>query len=135
MLSLIASVVGLIPGLENLASSWHSSDLEAKVKMYMAKTGADRDMAVAIVQAQAQVQTRWWFVAVIPVLWALPFVAYVWKGVFFDNFLALIFGTCDARGNCILWGIPNTTPPLGGTFGVMLLMIVTFYFAAGRQQS
>lgn len=126
MLGLIASIVGLIPGLESLAASWHSSDLEAKVKMYMAKTGADRDTAVAAIQAQAQVQTRWWFVALLPVLWALPFVLYTWKVVVWDNVV------CPFK---LVGPATCFTEPLGGVMATMLLMIVTFYFAHGMRNS
>lgn len=135
MFSLIASVLGLIPGLENLANSWHSAALDAKVKTMMAQTGADRDTAIALLQANAQVQTKWWFVALLPVMWAVPFVFYTWKGVFFDNVLALLFGECNEKSDCVLWGVANTTPALGGTFATIFLMIVTFYFAHGMKQS
>lgn len=135
MLSIFASLIGVIPGLENLAASWHASALEAQVKILQAKTGADRDTAIALLQANAQVQTRWWFVALLPVMWAIPFVFYTWKGVFFDNVLAILFGECNAKSECVLWGVANTTPALGGTFATIFLMIVTFYFAHGMKQS
>lgn len=133
-LGLAAQIIGMVPGLESLAAKWHSDALDAKVKMMMAKTGADRDTTVALLQANAQVQTKWWFVAVIPVLLALPTVAYVWKGIFFDNVLALLFGTC-AAGDCVLWGVQNSTPALGGFLNIVSLAVIGFYLYHGSKES
>lgn len=126
MLSLFATLIGLVPGLESLAASWHASALEAKVKMTMAQLGCSRDVAVATIQAQAQVQTRWWFVAAIPPLWALPFVLYTWKAIAWDNVV------CPFR---LVGPATCNTEPLGGVMSTMLLMIVSFYFLHGMKGS
>lgn len=120
--TLVGNILNLIPGLENLAAQWHQAGLDSKVKMFIAQTGANRDTAVAFIQAQAQVQTRWWFVAVIPPLFALPYVIYTWKAVAWDKVISV-------------WvtGTTGSTDPIGGTLGTAFLMILTFYFVYGMK--
>jgi hypothetical protein len=48
------ALIGLIPGLMTLINGFTSSYFNAKVSIYQAKTGADRDVAVKMVQAAAQ---------------------------------------------------------------------------------
>lgn len=52
-LSLISSVLGLIPGLENVAAKIAGYAFDAKVKMFQARTGADRDVAVQALRSAA----------------------------------------------------------------------------------
>jgi hypothetical protein len=93
MLSLLASILGLIPGLSNLATSLMEAAFNKEVSLYQAKAGVARDVAVAAVQAQAQTQSKWWFMAAVPALWALPFLAFDMKVVIWDKLLKL--GTTD----------------------------------------
>jgi hypothetical protein len=57
------SLLGFIPGLVKPILDYFTARQNAQVQMYMAKTGADRDTAVAALQATTSIQTRWWFVA------------------------------------------------------------------------
>jgi hypothetical protein len=68
-------------------------------------------VAVATIQEQQAVQTKWWFAALIPPLFAIPFVMLTWKLVVYDTMLG--------------WG---TTDPLGSTINTVYGMVVGFYF-------
>lgn len=68
-------------------------------------------VATTAITAEAQVQTKWWFSALIPPLFALPFIAYTWKVVVWDILLGL-----------------GSTDPIGGTVGWVYTMVVGFYF-------
>lgn len=75
-------------------------------------------VATAIVQEQGAVQTKWWFAALIPPAFAIPFIILTWKLVIWDKILG--------------WG---STEALGTTIGVTYNMVVGFYFlhVLGRQ--
>jgi hypothetical protein len=68
-------------------------------------------VATTAIVEQGQVQTKWWFAAAIPPLFALPFIAYTWKVVVYDIMLGL-----------------GSTAPIGGTVGWVYTMVVGFYF-------
>lgn len=68
-------------------------------------------VAVATIQEQAAVQTKWWFAALIPPLFAIPFIILTWKLVVWDTILG--------------WG---TTEALGTTINTIYGMVVGFYF-------
>lgn len=89
MLGLLGNLLGLIPGLENLANTFIAKHYDAQVQTYMARTGANKEMAIAAIQAAASVQNRWWFVAVLIPIFALPFAAYIWKALVWDMMLGL----------------------------------------------
>lgn len=76
-------------------------------------------VATAIVQEQGQVQTKWWFAAIIPPLLAIPAIPLTWKLVVWDTLLG--------------WG---STPPLGTTINTYYWMVLGFYFlhVLGRQR-
>lgn len=68
-------------------------------------------VAVAAIEGQAQVQTKWWFAALIPPMLALPAIPLTWKLVVWDTLLG--------------WG---STPPLGTTINTYYFMVMGFYF-------
>lgn len=115
MLGLFGQLLGLIPGLASVANNFITKHFDAQVQEIVAKTGAQRDIAVAVVQMQQATSTRWWFVAVIPPMFALPYVVYTWKCVVWDTVLGY-----------------GETPSLGGTVATVYLMVVAFYFAQAR---
>lgn len=106
-------LIGIIPGLTGLAQSWVNKSYDAKVAITTAKIGGDRDVAVALVKAAAESEHssvgRLQAIAsskglmFLIIAFALPWVAYEWKVVVWDNILQL--GTTPAiRGNVGEWG-------------------------------
>lgn len=117
---ILGKVLSFIPGLTSLGETWVKSYYDAQVNEIIAKTGATRDIALGVLQMQQAVQTRWWFVAAIPPLFAMPYVIYVWKAVVWDK---------------IILNGAGSTDPINGTLGTVFIMIVTFYFAHGMSKS
>lgn len=118
-LGIIGQFFSLVPGLTGLGQEWVKAHYDAQVQQVMAKLNTDRDTAVAVLQMQGEVQTKWWFVAALPPLWALPFVLWTWKAVVWDKII--MYGT-------------TTTDSLGGVLMTAYLMILTFYFAQGTRR-
>lgn len=116
MFSLLGSLFSIIPGLTSLGQSWVTASYNAQVQEYTTRLNVNRDQAMAILAMQQAVQTKWWFVAIMPPLFALPYVIYTWKAVVWDN---------------VVLGGAGNTPALGGILSTLFLMIVTFYFAKG----
>jgi hypothetical protein len=98
MLSLIGTILGLIPGLEGLASTFLTKAFDAKVKMVQARTQADRDVAVELVRKAAtdshESVERLKAVAgsaallVLVFMFAIPLAAFEWKVIVWDKLLA-----------------------------------------------
>jgi hypothetical protein len=118
LLGFVGQFLQLIPGLTSLGQSWVKGHFDAQTQQIQAKLKCDADMAVAVLQMQGEVQSRWWFVAIIPPAFAIPFVLYVWRCVVYDN---------------VIMGGATSTPALGGILATVFIMIVTFYFAAGHK--
>lgn len=113
ILGVIGGFLQYIPGLVSLGQTWVTASYNAKVTEVTTKLNVDRDTAVALINMQAQVQTKWWFVAAVPPLFAVPYIAYTWKGVLWDN---------------VIMDGSASTPALHGTLSVVYLMVVTYYF-------
>lgn len=114
----LATILKFIPGLSSLATTWLNDHYNAQVQEYVERLGVNRDVAVAIIQEQEAVQTRWWFVALVPPLFAVPYVIYVWKAIAWDK---------------VVMGGTTSTDPINGSLGTVFIMIVTFYFMRGFQ--
>lgn len=71
---------------------------------------------VAVLQANAEVQKRWWFVALIPPLIAFPFIVYTWQIVLYDKMISKWIGH------------PHATDALTGYSGWVYTMVIGFYF-------
>lgn len=111
-LTIITTVLGFIPGLSDLTAKLLASKFDKDVKMYAAKTGVAKEVAVEAIRANAQVQTKWWFVALVPVIWAVPFIAFDTKIVVWDKMLG--------------WGV---TDPLDPNMWYVHMTIVGGFFA------
>jgi len=120
LLGILGQFFSVVPGLTGLGQTWVKAHYDAQTQQIQAKLGCDRDTAVAVLQMQGQVQTRWWFVAAIPPLFAVPFVLYTWRCVVWDN---------------VIMGGATSTPALGGTLATIYMMIVVFYFGHGMSKS
>jgi hypothetical protein len=123
MLKLIGILLGLIPGLEGLASTFLTKAFDAKVKIVQAKTGADRDVAVEIVKKAAidshEATERFkaiagsWTLFLIVLMFGGPYAAFIWKGVLWDTILGL-----------------GTTPPLKGDLSNWGSIVITGLFGS-----
>lgn len=116
MLTMIMGVLKFIPGLSNFATTWLNDKYNAQVTEYTARLQVNEEQAAAIIAMEQAVQTRWWFVAAIPPLMALPFVGYLWKSVFWDN---------------VVLGGEGSTPALHGDLQTIFIMILSYYFIKG----
>lgn len=94
-----------LPGLGSVISGLITRVYDAKVRLEMARTGAERDVAVAAIAAQsAQVSA----IASSPILswlvvgFAIPVAAFEWKVVIWDTMLGL--GSTPAiHGDVAVW--------------------------------
>jgi hypothetical protein len=107
------ALIGLVPGLMTLINGFTSAYFNAKVSITQAKLGADRDVAVKLVQAAAQQEhentTRLGlfasnkFLTFLLIAFALPLVATEWKVYIWDTMLG--WGTTDpVKGEVANWG-------------------------------
>ena len=77
---------------------------------------------VARIEGTAQVETKWWFVAILMDLFALPYAVYLWKAVLIDKVVAPIMHWHGA------WA---TTDPINGYLMTVFGIIVTGLFMYG----
>lgn len=115
--------LALIPGLSTLVSSIVTAVFNAKVSITQAKLGADRDVAVKLVQAAAQQEhentTRLGIIAgsklltLLLIAFALPLIGFEWKVIVWDKMLG--------------WG---STDPLAGDVSSWASTIIAFLFGA-----
>lgn len=129
MLSLLASLIGLIPGLSNLASTIATKAFDAKVKMFTARTGADRDVAVQALRSAAleshasaerlKIVAGSWLLSALVAGFALPLIVFEWKVVIID--IVLKIGTTDPiRGQVADWAQVIIASLFGSTSVVTL---------------
>lgn len=113
MIGVIMGLLHLIPGFTSLAQFVVGKVYDSKVQMYCARWGVTRNVAVAAIQADAQIQNAkvGWIAAlannpymmIIVFGFALPPIIYEWKVIVYDNVWAY-------------WG-QYTTPAIGGEVG------------------
>lgn len=113
ILTLVAKFLGMIPGLAGIASSITQTVFDAKVKMYQAKTGADRDAAVQALRTsevekheateRLKVVAGSWVLLSIVVGFAAPLILYWAKSVGYDKAICSMIWTAEeiaAAGRC-----------------------------------
>jgi hypothetical protein len=109
---MMLAILAAIPGIGALITGLVSAIFDAKVRIKMAQTGADRDKAVEIIklaEVEAHERTGWLaIVASNPVLtwlivaFATPYVIFIFKVVVWDIVLGI--GTTDPiRGQVADW--------------------------------
>lgn len=129
MLTLIGTIIGLIPGLEGLASTFLTKAFDAKVKMFQARTGADRDVAVQALRSAAleshasterlKIVAGSWLLSALVAGFALPLIVFEWKVVVVD--IVLKIGTTDPiRGQVADWAQVIIASLFGSTSAVTL---------------
>jgi len=106
---MLGALLGLIPGLSGVVQGITTAYFDQKVRLYQAKTGATRDVAVAAIQGTTAVAQRWWFVAILYPLGALPCLAYLYKTIMWD---------------VIIMGGTTETDPLKGMIGWAFYTII-----------
>jgi len=127
MLTLLGSLLGLIPGLEGLASTILTKAFDAKVKMFQARTGADRDVAVEALRSASlenhenterlKVVSGSWLLTALVIGFALPLVIFEWKVVVVD--IVFQAGSTDPiRGQVADWAKVIIASLFGSTSAV-----------------
>jgi len=130
MLGALLAFINMIPGVAQVVQGVTTAWFNSKVQMYQAKTGLDRDVAIAAIQAEVtNNQTKvGWITALAsnPVMmmivlgFALPFIIYEWQAIVYDK--VWMHGTTSTdpiRGpladwaNIILTGIFVTSTGIG----------------------
>lgn len=113
---MILTLLGLIPGVLNLVSGFQSAYFDAKVRIFMARTGAEKDVAVTAIQAAAQsdheTTSRLAIIAsnrvLMGILLALiiPYIAWEWSAIMVD--IVWLRGKCGTG-----FDLPCTDPIKG----------------------
>jgi hypothetical protein len=123
----LLGLLGGITPLLNFFTGWINKIQDAKVSIYMARTGATKEVAVAAINAQAvlahegtaklAVVAGSKYLAAMLFIFALPLAVYYTKGVLFDNIW------------CPWWyGYTCTTPAIHGQLADWMNMIMVFVF-------
>jgi hypothetical protein len=78
---------------------------------------------VARIEGTSTVESKWWFVALLLDLFALPFAMYLWKSVAWDKLIAPELSWC--KHACA------TTDPINGYNSIVFGIVVTGLFMYG----
>ena len=123
MLSAFIALIGAIPGISTLIATVTTAVFNSKVAIIQARLGADRDVAVAVVQAAAQQEvSRSNALGVfagskvlsgILLLMITPPIIFEWKVFIWDTILG--------------WG---TTPPIHGQVADWSNTVIAFLFGS-----
>ena len=111
MFTLISLIFG---GITKLVSSF--------LGFKTAEVNEQATVDAARIEATAQVETKWWFVAILMDLFALPYAIYIWKAIAIDKVIAPIMHWHGA------WA---TTAPINGYLMTVFGIIVTGLFLYG----
>lgn len=124
MLSAFLAFLNVIPGLSSLITSVTATYFNSKVKLTTARIGGDVTVATALVTAAAKAEeTRVaglkvisgsWVLSFLILGFSLPWIAYEWKVVVWDNILQ--------------WG---STPAIHGDVGAWATTIIACLFGSG----
>ena len=120
------SLLTLIPGITNLLTVWTTKYYDTQVQLYQAKTGVTREVAVASIQQQAAVQSRWWFAALPPALIGFSVSIYLLKVILWDKVIGAFMGCYGHTlpDQCTLYN----TDPLGSDFQWVMTVVIGSYF-------
>jgi len=124
---MLAFLLTLIPSLLTPALNFFTAMKNTQLAMFQARFGAAESVAVAAIQGQAAVQTRWWFAALPPALIGLTIASYIGKAVFWDKVIGAFAG-CAGKGvdaMCDRW---FNTDPMTGDLHWVFITVITGYF-------
>ena len=135
MLTLIGTLLGMIPGLAGIIERMQGKYYDTKVRLVSARLGVDRDVAVkmlsaAAVESHEQTNRLAIFASnkilmFIMVGFATPFIIFVWKVVVVD----IVIGS-----GCIWWTKMcwiGSTDPIKGQVADWATTIITALFGSG----
>ena len=78
ILSALQAIIGpIFQGISGIVNSiWSEKGVEAVQQA---------TVEVTAIQGEKAVEQKWWFVAIIPPLFAIPYIAYCWKAILWDK--------------------------------------------------
>ena len=85
---MLALILSLLKPLGDIFSSFFSAFFSTET----AKVQAGAAVETESIKATAAVETKWWFVAALIPLFAIPYVIYVWKAIAWDKVIGPWFG-------------------------------------------
>jgi len=126
---MLSIILGFIPSLVGPVMNYLTKLRDTQVAMYQSRFGASKDVAVAALQAQAAVQSKWWFAALPPAIIGLSYASYLVKSVFWDKVVGSFVGCYGktAPGTCTLF----QTDPLSADLNWVMTAVILSYFGAG----
>src|SRR6185295_20125927 len=129
-MTLILSILGLVPGLLTFVQGWQQRYYDTKVRLTMARLNVDRDVATKLIDAQSQADHENTaklsifagnkILTFMLVGFATPLIAFIWKVVVVDIVIGpgCIFGFC--------W--VGSTDPIKGQVAEWATTIIGFLF-------
>lgn len=124
---MIAFVLALIPSLVGPALNFFTAMKNAQVQIFQAKTGHAADVAVAAIQGQAAMESRWWFAALPPAVIGFSIAGYVGKAVLWDKVVGAFAG-CSGRVTSMACDRWFNTDPMSGDLHWVFITVITGYF-------
>lgn len=123
---MLAFVLGFLPTLVGPVMNYLTAVKDTQVKLFQARTGHAADVATAAIQAQAQVQSKWWFAALPPALIGTTIAAYVAKTILYDKVIGSFVGCAGKTlpGTCGTF----STDGLGGDLQWVFMAVIASYF-------
>lgn len=122
-MTIIMTLLGMIPGLSTLIQFVVGKYMDSKVAMYQTRMGVTRDVAVAAINAETlnnQAKIGWLnavassrFLQFIVGGFALPWIVYGNKVIMWDNII-----------HKFIWDTYGFTPPIGGLVGTWAEIIL-----------
>jgi hypothetical protein len=88
-----------------------------------AETNDQATIEAARIEGFSTVESKWWFVAILMDMFALPYAIYVWKAVAWDKVIAPHLSWCHHA--C------STTDPINGYLMTVFGIVVTGLFMYG----
>jgi hypothetical protein len=123
---MLAFLLPLIPAFIGPILNYFTAVKNSQVQLFQAKTGAAEEVAVAALQAQAQVQSKWWFAALPPALIGATIAGYVAKSILWDKVIGSFVGCSGhtAPGTCMVFNTDPLAPELNWVF----MAVIASYF-------
>ena len=106
ILAILTSILG--PIFNSVASIFGAKFSEQTVEVTQ-----QCNVVVAAITGENAVEQKWWFVAIIPPLFAVPVIGYEWKAILWDK--------------VIMDGTTATDPIKDPTLSWMVTMVVGYY--------
>jgi len=126
---MIAFLLAVIPGLIAPTLTFLTAMKNVQVQIFQARTGHAADVALAAIQGQAAVQTKWWFAALPPAIIGFVIAFYVAKAIGWDVVVGSFSGCAGAPASdptCHRW---FETDALKGDLHMVFLVVITGYFS------